>query len=350
MSPARRSGRSAALAGLFAVLILLVTPGIAVAHGTAGLENSDYRVSVTSVPGLPGLEVRPVEAASRLELTNTGDLPVEVLGYSGEPYLLISPDGVFVNVFSPAAYLNETATGATAVPAYAAPSQAPYWQKATDEPRVRWFDHRAHWMNEAPPAQVAGATTDQRILDWTIPLRVGVTPYQLTGTLDWVAPPSAGTWAALTMLAGAAVVFVGVSTRIPDRVARLSLASAAAVAGAAAVADAIGRAITSQDLQTGWFKILFTAELWPLFGGAVSVAAAAYAFARKPAADLALGVAGVCLGMFAGLSRIPSFAYAVTPTPWSGDVDRVLIVAGLGLGTGLAVGALVRARRKGQMH
>lgn len=349
MGPAWR-GRSVALAGLFSVLLILIAPGTALAHGTAGLENSDYRVSVTGPPALAGVEVRPVEAASRLELTNTGSLPVEVLGYAGEPYLLISPDGVFVNVFSPAAYMNENATGGVAVPAYASPSQAPFWQKATNEPRVRWFDHRAHWMNEAPPAQVAGATTDQKILDWTIPLRVDVTSYQVTGTLDWIAPPSAGTWAALTLLAGAAVVFAGVSTRVPDRIARLVLASAALVAGSAAIADAIGRALTSQDLQTGWFKILFTAEMWPLFGGAVAVAAGVYAFTRKPAADLALGIAGLCLGMFAGLSRVPSFAYAVTPTPWAGDVDRVLIVAGLGLGTGLAVGALVRARRKGQVH
>ncbi|GIG65279.1 hypothetical protein Pen01_15740 [Phytomonospora endophytica] len=342
----------AALAGLFVVLIVLVTPGMAAAHGADGVDDSDYRVTVTSVPPeLTGVEIRPVEAASRLELYNGGPLTVEVLGYAGEPYLEVRPDGVYVNVFSPAAYLNETAAGSTPAPDYASPAQAPFWQKATDEPRVRWFDHRAHWMNEAPPTQVTNNPgVDQKIFDWAIPLRVGVTNYAVTGTLDWLAPPSAGTWGALTLLAGAAVAAVAIAARIPAAVSRWALAGAAGVAGAAALADAVGRAVTAEDLSVSWLKLLVDSELWPLIGAFVGLGAAVYAALGKPAADLALGVAGVCIALFSGLSRVTSFAYAVTPTPWPGDVGRAMVVATLGVGTGLAVGALVRARRSGVAH
>lgn len=342
----------AALAGLFGVLIVLVTPGIAFAHGTDGVDDSDYRVTVTSVPReLTGVEIRTVEADSRLELYNGGSLSVEVLGYAGEPYLQVRPDGVYVNVFSPAAYLNETASGSTVPPAYASPAQTPYWQKATDEPRVRWFDHRAHWMNEAPPTQVTtDPDVDQKIFDWAIPLRVGVTTYTLTGTLDWLAPPSAGTWGALALLAGAGVAAVAIAMRIPASVSRWALSGAAAVAGAAALADAVGRAVTAEDLSVSWPRLLVDSEMWPLIGALVGLGAAVYAAMGKPAADLALGVAGVCIALFSGLSRVTSFAYAVTPTPWPGDVGRTMVVATLGIGAGLAVGALVRARRSGQAH
>ncbi|MEV0649816.1 hypothetical protein AB0I28_31630 [Phytomonospora sp. NPDC050363] len=341
----------AALAGLFLVLIVLVTPGTAYAHGADGVDDSDFRVSVNAVPAeLTGVEIRPVEAASRLELYNGGPLSVEVLGYDGEPYLQVRPDGVYVNVFSPAAYLNETASGSTAPPDYASPAQAPYWQKATDEPRVRWFDHRAHWMNEAPPTQVVSDPVDQKIFDWAIPLRVGVTNYTVTGTLEWLAPPSAGTWGAFTLLAGVAVAAVAIAAQIPAAVSRWILAGAAGIAGSAALADAVGRAVTSQDLEVSWLTLLVTSELWPLIGALVGLGAAVYAAMRKPAADLALGVAGVCIALFSGFSRVTSFGFAVTPTPWSGDLARAMVVATLGLGAGLAVGALVRARRTGQAH
>jgi len=49
---------------------------------------------------------------------------VEVLGYAGEPYLDIRPDGTWQNVNSPAAYINETLAGDTAVPASADPTAA----------------------------------------------------------------------------------------------------------------------------------------------------------------------------------------------------------------------------------
>ena len=45
-------------------------------------------------PAVPGLRIRTVEAGARLELVNHSGREIEVLGYSGEPYLLVKPDGL----------------------------------------------------------------------------------------------------------------------------------------------------------------------------------------------------------------------------------------------------------------
>lgn len=52
-----------------------------------------------------------IEFGNRLRLTNTSDETVSVPGYSAEPYLEISPDGVRRNENSPATYLNLSRDG-----------------------------------------------------------------------------------------------------------------------------------------------------------------------------------------------------------------------------------------------
>lgn len=74
--------------------------------------SSNYRTRITSVvPASPDVTVRVIDTGSRLELTYRGTGMAVVVGYQGEPYLRVGPDGVFENARSPAAYLNRDERG-----------------------------------------------------------------------------------------------------------------------------------------------------------------------------------------------------------------------------------------------
>ncbi|MGH8792306.1 MAG: hypothetical protein ACRDXX_06645, partial [Stackebrandtia sp.] len=340
-APSRRG-----LAVCFVALCAALWPGVAVAHGEETPAATDYRVTITRTPDIPGVSVRVVEAGARLELRNEGDDAVEVLGYSGEPYAELRPDGVYVNVNSPAAYLNESMSGETETPAQASPAAAPRWEKAGDAPVLRWHEHRAHWMSSAPPPVAADDPgRDHRILEWTVPLRTGTVEHEVTGTLDWVAPPATSTWLAGTLLLAGGVVALLAYTRAKPKTQAALTASMIGLAGATAIADAAGRSLVTADAQAGWLAVLATGQAWPAAAGAAATAAAGYAAARKPAADLAVGLAGATLLMVVGLSRFPALTSAITPTPWTGDVARTLLTATLGLGAGLAVAVALQSRQ-----
>lgn len=343
--PARPLRRIACgLAGSFAVLAVALYPGTAAAHGEEGLDDTDYRVTVTHTPDLDGVRLRSVEAGARLELTNTGDQPVELLGYSGEPYAELRPDGLYLNTNSPAAYLNVSADNGAEVPAQATPAASPAWTKASEVPAIRWHDHRAHWMDAtAPPVVAADPRHDHRVLDWTIPLRVGTTVYAATGTLDWVAPPATSAWLAGALLLAAATAAAVVLASSRGKAA-IGPALAAGIAGAAALIDAIGRSIVAADLEYSWPQALALHQIWPVVAALSAIAAAGYALAGKPAADLALGLAGVFTALMAGLTRFTSLNHAITATPWGGGFGRTTAILALGIGAGLAIGAAWQAR------
>ena len=141
------------------VLILSVAGAVvapatpASAHGGDAPDATAYRTTVMQImPPMPGLSVRTVEAGARLELTNDSGRTVEVLGYSGEPYLEVRPDGTYENVHSPATYLNVTLAGDGPVPATADPTAPPSWRRVSGSTTVRWHDRRTHWLEPAPPA------------------------------------------------------------------------------------------------------------------------------------------------------------------------------------------------------
>src|SRR5262245_20968599 len=90
-----------------AAVMVLAAAAPAAAHAADAPDATNYRTTITGLtPALPGVEVRAIEAGARLELTNTAQRTVEVLGYSNEPYLEVRPDGVYQNTNSPATYLN----------------------------------------------------------------------------------------------------------------------------------------------------------------------------------------------------------------------------------------------------
>ncbi|HZE41890.1 MAG TPA: hypothetical protein VE172_24085 [Stackebrandtia sp.] len=339
--------RSRGLVGALLFLAIVLAPGTAFAHGTQRVADSDYRARITSQDTLDGVRVSLVEAGSRFQLRNDSGRSVEVLGYSGEPYAEVRPSGVYINTYSPAAYLNSPtdATTMPSVPATASVTAPPVWAKASGQHEFRWFDHRAHWMNAAPPPGVAAdPDRDQRVGTWTIELRTGTTIHTVRGTLEWVAPPRLSTWLATALLLAGAVAALAVPT-VERQGPRWALVAVTGAAGLAAMVDAVGRSLVAADLSTGWFGALVADESWGFMAGVAALGAAVYAALRRPGADLALGIAGIAVAMLAGFSHLASLSNAVTPTPWGGDLARGLVTAALGIGVGLAAGSLVRARR-----
>ncbi|MEV0002171.1 hypothetical protein AB0H28_07780 [Micromonospora sp. NPDC050980] len=344
-APLRRAALVAAAATT--ALLALATP--AAAHGADAPDGTDYRATVTGVgPPRQGLTARMVEAGGRLELTNRTGVDVTVLGYSGEPYLRIGSGGVYENRHSPAAWLNRTIAGETRLPAEADPAAAPAWRRIADGPTYRWHDQRTLWRGDGPPAAVAAdPDREQRVRDWVVPLRVGDTPTEVRGTLDWVPPPDPYPWwvaATLGALVIGAAGLVPGGTAAGVRALR-AVGALLAAGGAAGVALTVGRALdTGAPGAGGLLGELVTGQVWTLLTALGALAAGGYALARRPAADFTLALAGACLALFAGVSDVAALSRSVPPVAGPAGLVRVLVAVVLATGAGAVAAGLLRLR------
>ncbi|HEU4422698.1 MAG TPA: hypothetical protein VFR67_09190 [Pilimelia sp.] len=348
----RRVG--AAVAGLGAAAIVGIGVALALAapayaHGGDAPDGTNYRTRVSVVsPALPGVTVHAIEAGARLELANRGGKTVEVLGYDGEPYLEIRPDGVYKNIRSPATYLNATLTGGVAVPAEADPTAPPSWRRVAAEPVARWHDHRAHWMTAAKPPQVtADPGRVHRIRDWTVPLRVELSTAEIRGTLDWIPPPLPALWWAGAVVCAAALATLGLvapGSRAAPMAARL-LGALAVAGGLGAIAYAVAREIDAGKTGVGGVLLgLLASQVWPVLTALGAVAAGGYALLGRPAADFALALAGACLALFAGITNASVLASSIAPVPWPATAARTLVMSVIAIGAGLVVANALRMR------
>jgi hypothetical protein len=326
------------------VLAALVVAAPAQAHSADAPAASDYRTVVTGIsPPLPGLTVRTVEAGARLELVNHSGRTIEVLGYAGEPYLQVRPDGVDQNANSPTAYINETLTGGVAPPSSAGPAVAPTWQPLSGTPAVLWHDQRTHWVAARPPSDVlAEPGVAHRIRDWSVPLRDGVRLFAVHGTLDWIPPPSPAIWWAGCLLVGAALAAPGL-LRSPSATPWSALVAAGC--GLAAAGYALGSALDSGALSAaGLVRALLAQQTWPLVCALAAIAAGTYGVLRRPAADLGLAIAGTCLALFSGIVNAAVFAHGVVPLSWPPGVARVLVLLPVAGGLAVAAASVLRLR------
>jgi hypothetical protein len=301
-------------------MIAPATP--AFAHGGEGANVTAYRTTIHRISApMPGLSVRTVEGGARLELTNATGRPIEVLGYSGEPYLEIRPDGVYQNTASPAAYINQTLAGDTPVPATADPATAPTWQRISAGTTVRWHDQRTHWLGSArPPQAVADPDHEHRLRDWAVPLRDQARVFEIQGALDYEPPPLTWAW-----WVGAALLGLTLTALVRSW-SRL-VAPLALIAGLSVFAYAVMRGLDG----AGWSGVL-------LLTGALAVGAAW----RHPPFYLALS--GFVLVAFAGFGSSDAFLAAVVPAAGPGWLSRACVVVTIAGGAALALTGLLRMR------
>jgi hypothetical protein len=301
-------------------LVVPATP--AFAHAADAPDATAYRTTVTGItPAVPGLSVRTVEAGARLELTNRTGRAVEVLGYSGEPYLEIRPDGTYENVNSPATYLNQTLAGDSPVPATASPVVPPAWRRVSTSTTVRWHDQRIHWLGPGlPPAAAADPSRTHRLRDWTVPLRQEVTVFALRGTLDWVPPPVGWLWwAGAALLAPAVTAAAG---RRPRLIAPVALVGGLSVLGYD----------VARTLDGSGFSLV------------LAIPAAVALLAVRRTAGPAVALAGALLAVFGGLSQLGVFGAAVLPAAGPAELSRAAVLIALGAGTGMLLTGLARLR------
>jgi hypothetical protein len=248
--PGRHGARPRLLFVARLMLVALLGPASpAFAHAAGGSDISNFSSTITSVSAmtsdgqptqagtLPNVSWRVVANDALLEVTNRSGEELLVVGYQGEPYLRVGPDGIWLNANSPASYLNGDRFAAVDVPAEANADAEPRWIRQPDQPTYAWHDHRIHWMSpttDPPQVQESGGKTETTVFDWTVPYKVGSQTYAVAGTLRWVPPPPAGPW----LLAGGAVTtlpFLVALTRARGSARRRALLRVGAVLAAGLV-------------------------------------------------------------------------------------------------------------------
>ena len=338
-----RVGRRILVTVATAMACLALTPTPAAAHGIEGVESTNYRTRITRIaPQRGGLVVRVVEAGSRLELVNHTDEQVVVVGYQDEPYLRIEPKGgVFVNVRSPATYINADRDGSLQPPPDADPSAEPVWERIDDGVVARWHDHRAHWMGtrDAPAVRRNPHQRQVVIPRWEVPVEVRGDRVLVIGDLTWIPGPSGAPWlllAGVLAIATAAAAFIRRSTvLLAGIVGLLVIADLVHVAGeAASGAGGFGAGLGA--VLSGSF---FSVAAWA--AGALAVVLLARGSADGP---FAAAFAGAVIALFGGVADLGDLTRSQVPFAFGPTAARLFVSLSLGIGAGLVAAAVIRLR------
>lgn len=167
------------------VLAVLGLPGTALADPPGP---TDYRSEVVElIPPTDTIEVGVVGGDSFVTLAVDPGTEVVVIGYEGEPYLRIDPNGeVFENRRSPATYYNEERFGGS-IPPEADAAAEPQWTRVGGGGSWAWHDHRAHRMEEFAPVNVERGDP---VLDAVVPMVVDGSPVEVHIVSTWMPAPS----------------------------------------------------------------------------------------------------------------------------------------------------------------
>jgi lysylphosphatidylglycerol synthetase-like protein (DUF2156 family) len=337
---------------LLVAMATLVWLGVAAppasAHSVSGQSATNFQTTLRSVePAVPGLEVKVVEAGSRLEVENRTGQELVVIGYKDEPYLRIGPDGVFENRLSTTTYISRSRKGGNP-PEFAEKAKVgdTDWAKVSSEPIARWHDHRIHWMgNPAGPPEVRNDPDKRHVIkmspkepQWSVPMRIGAQEIAAKGDLVWVPGPSPLPWFALIVAALAVVVVVGRRASWGA-----GLAAVTAVLLAVDVFHVVGLGLANAgDLGYRLTKSITQSPYQPL-AWAVGILAIIW-LRRGRAEGLSLAaVAGLQIAFLGGVADLSNLSRSEVPFGFAADLARLAVALSVGLGLGLAVVAALRA-------
>ncbi len=321
----RRIGRAAAsVVGLFiAIVSIVATPSPAVAHAGAEQASTNWHVEDVRVEGNPvGIVVTMTELDNHIRLQNTSPRDVIVFGYSREPYLRITGDGVFLNDASPAGYINRSINAPRDLPARFDPQATPRWRKISSKSAHEWHDHRAHHGSRV--------ASDGRT--WSINIAIDDKPATITGTFHYRPAPTA--WAAIvSIIAVAAMCGIGMLESRRQLTARVL---ATGLAGLFAAQLAAEWASSNES---------FSSRLGVFAYGAMAIAAAciaAVAASRRSIAAVAPIVlfCAVAILVCGGLTNIDWLSHSQLPTVLPTAVAQAIVGAAIVGGLGLALLAI----------
>jgi hypothetical protein len=328
---------------LVTVGVAVLLPGVPASAHPAGLPTAtDFRVRVAGVaPAVPGISARFVADGAQLELRNDSDHAVEVLGYQGEPFWRIDRDGAWRNTLAPSLYIDVAVAAGQPRPASDA-TASPRWERVSSGTVLRWHDHRPVWHGRLPAEVDADPGRAHRLRDWSVPVRDGTRTLQLTGTLDWLPRPGLNRWWTGTLLAGAVVMLLAVSTAPRLRWAPAAVAFAV---GLTTLGYSVLVALDNALPGIAGLAVALLSEVLPLLAGAAAMAAGAALLTGRPVAGFAAAVAGLLAVATAGVTNAAVFAHAVPPVPFDGGWARLAVAAILAGGLGLAGAGLWRLLR-----
>jgi hypothetical protein len=171
-----------------ALAAMILPPGAGAHFGTGKL---GYRSTIRAVkPPMRGLQLKVLYGDDQVWLDNRSGKTIVIKGYGGEPYLRFGPDGISVNVNSPAGYLNQDRYGKSTVPESASVNARPNWQKLAGGKVWSWHDHRIHYMSPTPPKAIKDEPRKpHHVFNWKVQATENGKPFFIAGSLDYKPPP-----------------------------------------------------------------------------------------------------------------------------------------------------------------
>lgn len=281
----------------------LLAPGTAQAHLRTGRVAVDYRATVDPLhPPLDrAVDVRIFRPDLAIRLRAIGGHHVIVLGYFGEPFIRLGPDGAWVN----GASLTASGTGL-------ARARAPGWRLLSHHPSVTWHDARVRSVRNGP---------------WAIRLVVDGRRAKLGGEITRVGAPSSWAWI------GVGAIFAAALALLLARRSIEPIRSAAGwfgwIAGVTTLAVAIGFAAAPSASEGIWVEsaneiVLAFVGLGFLVRGS------------RTAKALAGGLLGL-LALAVGLAKLQVLTYGIVLSALPGQLARLAVVVAISAGATAAV-------------
>lgn len=292
---------------------------------------TDYLSEVAEIdPEVAGISIEIVGGDSFVVLTVEPGVTVDVVGYSGEPYLRFLPDGtVEENLLSPSKYQNEDRYGAVAIPDDADASAAPEWVVVADDGSYAWHDHRTHWMASIKPP---GKGPGDQVAEGVVPLFVDGVEVDVTVASVWQQPPSAA-----PLVLGLVVGFLAAAGALRKRGTITNTVIIVAAAGATVTGMV---AFFSTPSETGPPRSLW---LLPATALVVGLAAQVRSSTLTTASFRTLQLLAVLELLVWGSLHWSWLWAAVLPTRLPFWVDRFVAAGALPAAAGAAVAVLTEA-------